>query len=150
MADIKKQLESDLKQAMLSRDEHRVSTLKGMKSALQYASVELGVGQELSEEQTVKVLQKESKKRTDAADIYAKAGDSVRAEKENAEKQIIDGYLPELMSEEEVSKLVDEIVAGQVVTQQSMGKIIGEVRSKSGGLADGSLIAKLVKEKIDQ
>lgn len=150
MADLKKQLEADLKQAMLSRDEQKVSTLKGMKSALQYASVEPGADKELSEEQIIKVFQKESKKRADAADIYKKADDRERADKELAEKSIIDSYLPELMSEEEVARLVNEVVGSQTVTQQTMGKIIGEVRAKSQGLADGSLIARLVKDRISQ
>jgi uncharacterized protein len=151
MSKITDQLEADLKQAMIARDKELVSTLKGLKSSLQYATVDLGPGVELSEDQAMKILQKESKKRSDAADIYIKAGDSERTQKEQYEKKIIDAYLPELLSRDEVMKLVEEAVAENGgATQQNMGKIIAGVREKSGGLAEGSLIAQLVKEKINK
>lgn len=150
MADIRKKLDADLKQAMLSRDKQLVSVLKGLKSAIQYAEVSLGAGNEISDEQAMKVLQKESKKRVEAADIYKKAGDEERAEKENDEKRTIDNYLPEQLNAEEVSKMVEEVIGDQEVVPQNMGRIISEVREKSGGRADGSLIARLVKERMGE
>lgn len=150
MGKLTDQLDADLKKAMLAGDKELVSVLRGMKSSLQYAKVD-GGGNELSEDEAVKILQKESKKRSDAADIYLKANDAGRAEKENYEKQIIDGYLPELLSDEEVARIVDEVIAEQgEANTQSMGKIIAEARQRSGGLAEGATIARLVKERINQ
>lgn len=148
MGKLTDKLEADLKQAMLAGDKQLVSVLRGMKSSLQYAQVEARDG--LTEDEAVKVLQKESKKRADAAGIYTKANDEERAEKEKYEKAIIDGYLPELLSDEEVAKLVDEVISEQAeVTPQSMGKIIAETRQRSDGLAEGATIARLVKERIN-
>lgn len=68
---------------------------------------------------------------------------------EKYEKNIIDGYLPEMLSEAEVSKLIDEaIVSIGSLDQSTMGRVIGDVRQKSGGRADGALIARLVKERL--
>lgn len=151
MGDLSEQLNADLKKAMLSGDKELVSVLRGLKSSIQYAKVELGADGELSEQDIQKVLQKESKKRADAMELYKKADDKQRADKEKYEKEIIDGYLPELLSEDEVSKLVDEVISEQEeVTPQIIGKVIGEVRQKSGGLADGALIARLVKERLNR
>jgi hypothetical protein len=151
MSNLVSKLDADLKQAMLSSDKELVSVLRGLKSSIQYANMAEGVGKELSEQAVVKVLQKESKKRTDAVELYAKAGESERAKKEEYEKGIIDGYLPELLSKEEVTKLVDEVIGLQgELTQQNMGRIISEVKQKSGGLAEGSLIAQLVKERLSR
>lgn len=151
MGKLADQLNADLKKAMLAGDKDRVSVIRGMKSALQYAQVEGGAGNVLSDEQEVKVLQKESKKRMDSVDIYQKANDKERADKEKWEKEVIDGYLPELLGDEEVAKLVDEVIATQgKVTPKNMGSIISEVRQRSDGLAEGSVIARLVKERMAQ
>lgn len=151
MGKLNEKLDSDLKTAMLAGDKDRVSVIRGMKSSLQYANVEAGAGNELSDEDEMKVLQKESKKRADSIGIYDKAGDQERANKEKYEKDIIDSYLPELLGEEEVAKLVDEVATAQgELTPQNMGKVIAEVRQKSGGLAEGSVIARLVKERLSQ
>jgi uncharacterized protein YqeY len=149
MGKLNEKIDSDLKAAMLAGDKDKVSVIRGMKSSLQYARVD--AGGDLSEEDEIKTLQKESKKRADAIGIYINADDQNRAAKEKYEKEIIDSYLPELLSEEEVRKLVDEAVASQgEVTPQTMGKIIAEVRQRSGGLAEGSIVARLVKERMSQ
>lgn len=148
---IEQQIETDLKQALLSGDKAKTSTLRGVKSALQYEAVSLGVkGQGLSEDQIIKVLAREAKKRTESAEAYQKAGSNERAEAELAEKAVIDGYLPEQASEAEVQKAVDEEVAKhEEPTMQDMGKIIGAVRVKLGPAADGASIARLVKERLE-
>lgn len=147
MSDLTDKLNADIKQAMLAGDKKLVSVLRGAKSAIQYAGV--AAGSEISEAEIIKVLQKESKKRNDAIELYAKAGDTERLENEKYEKEIIDKYLPEQMSREEVVKLVDEVLATSgPVEQKDMGRIIGEVRQKSGGQADGAVIATVVKERL--
>lgn len=147
MGNLTDKIDADLKQAMLAGDKKLVSVLRGAKSALQYAQVD--GGSELSEEQVIKVLQKESRKRADAIALYQKAGERERADNEKYEKDVLSKYLPEQLSEEGVKKLVDEVIeAIGPVEQKDMGRIIGEVRQKSGGQADGALIAAIVKEKL--
>ncbi len=141
------QLEVDLKQAMLSRDELKISTLRGLKSSLQYAQVALGKDAQLNEQQVISVLQKEVKKRVEAASLYLKADNKEKSEKELSEKTIIESYLPPAMSEEEIRKIVDEVL-GSDSEEKNMGRIIGEVKQKTGGSADGALIAKLVQKKL--
>lgn len=147
---IKEKIETDLKTAMLAGEKERVTTLRGLKSSILYAEVASGKREEGLDEQTViSLMQKEAKKRQESADLYNQGGNKEKAEAELAEKLIIEAYLPEQLSEEEVSKLIDEaIVKIGEPTPQQMGQIIGAVKVSSKGNADGALIAKLVKERI--
>jgi uncharacterized protein len=147
---VQEQIEKDLKQALLSGDKAKAETLRGLKSALLNEAISQNARETgLTDEQIQKVLAKESKKRQEAADLYKQGGAAERAGAELAEKAIIDAYLPEQMGEEQVAKIVDEEIAkaGQPA-MQDMGRIIGAVRARAGGQADGALIAKLVKEKL--
>ena len=147
---MQQQIDSDLKAALLAGDKVKAETLRTVKSALLNEAISQGARDSgLSDEQIQKILARESKKRQEAADLYQKGGAADRASAELAEKTVIDAYLPEQMSEEQIAKIVDEEVgkAGQP-TMQDIGRIIGAVRGRAGGQADGALIAKLVKEKI--
>lgn len=143
-------LQSDLKAALLAGDKEKVETLRNIKSAFLYEAVSLGVkDQGLSEEQAQKVLAREAKKRTEAADLYQKAGETQRADKELKEKQLIYSYLPQQLSEEEIQAAVSaEIKNYDPPTMADMGKIIGEVKLKLGVQADGATIARLVKATL--
>lgn len=147
---IKEQIEKDLKQAMLAGDKELVQTLRGLKSAILYGEVADGSREEgMSDEAVQKVLAKEAKKRTESAEMYQQGGDQERADAELAEKKVIEKYLPEQMSEEELQKIVDEAVAVlPEKTPQMMGQAIGAVKAKVGGQADGARIAQMVKEKL--
>lgn len=149
---MQEQIDKDLKEALLAGDKPKAETLRGLKSALLNETIAQNARDSgLSDEQVQKILAKESKKRQEAADLYKQGGSGERAAAELAEKAIIDGYLPEQMSEEEVAKLVDEEIAkAGSPTMQDMGRIIGAVRGRAAGAADGALIAKLVKEKLSQ
>lgn len=142
-------INSDLKKSMLAGDKSTVSALKNIKTAIQYAGV-AKKGQ-LSEEEIIKILSKEAKKRGEAFSLYEKAGDMARAQAELDEKEIINRYLPEPLSEEDVAGLIDEAISevGEV-SGQTMGKIISLVKDKAGANADGGLIAKLVRNRINQ
>ena len=148
---ILEQINQDLKAAMLSRDTFRVDTLKGLKTAAQYADVEArSKGQTLDDAAVLAIFQKESKKRAEAADLYKNANETERAEKELSEKAIIDAYLPAQMSEDDIRKVVDEVAAEMGgVNQQTMGRVIGAVKAKVGNSADGALIAQIVKSKLE-
>jgi uncharacterized protein YqeY len=147
---MQEQVEKDLKAAMLSGDKAKVEVLKGIKSALQYEAVNLkSADRSLSDEQIQKVLAREAKKRQETAELYKNANEKERAAKELSEKEIIDIYLPNQLSEEEVDKAVtEEIQKSGASSQADMGKVIGAVRARLGASADGAVIARLVKEKL--
>jgi uncharacterized protein YqeY len=149
---MQEQLERDLKAAMLAGDKFKTEVIKGIKSALQYEAVsQRSEDRSLNDEQVQKVLARESKKRQDAVELYKNAGEQVRADKESAEKEIIDAYLPKQLSEDEINKTVlEEIENSGASSQADMGRVIGAVRSKLGASADGAVIARLVKEKLSQ
>jgi uncharacterized protein YqeY len=149
---MQEQIEKDLKQALLAGDKPKAETLRGIKSALLNEAIAQGARDTgLDDGQVQKILARESKKRQEAADLYKQGGSAERASAELAEKAIIDAYLPEQMSEEEVAKLVEEqISATGAAGMQDMGKVIGAVKAKAGSSADGGLIARLVKEKLNQ
>jgi hypothetical protein len=145
-------IEQDLKTALLGRDILRIETLRSMKNALLYA--EVGQGKErnsLSEADQIEVLVKESKKRQESADLYRQAHELARAEKELAEKAVIEEYLPKRLSESEIEQLIDKVLKQPVVdNQRSIGQIISSVRQSADGIVDGEAVARLVKEKLQE
>lgn len=148
---LKQQLQDDVKAAMLAGDALRVETLRGLKSVILYAEVaaKKREGDGISDEEIVTLFAKESKKRTESAELYVKGGAQEKADKELAEKAIIDAYLPEQLSEADLAKLIDEVIAEQGAEgMQAMGRVIGAVKAKAGNSADGALVAKLVKERL--
>lgn len=152
MSEIKAKLEADLKTAMLGGDKVLTTTLRGLKSAILYAEVAASKREEgLSDEEIAGLFSKEAKKRQESADLYTQGGNTEKAEAELAEKQVIEGYLPAQMSEEELTSLVDAAVSETgASSMQDMGKVIGQVKAKAGSAADGSRIAALVKERFSQ
>lgn len=147
---MQEQIDKDLKEALLAGDKAKAETLRNLKSALLNEAIATGARQTgLSDESIQKILARESKKRQEAADLYKQGGADERASQELAEKTIIDAYLPEQMSQDEIAQIVsEEIVKVDGASMQNMGQIIGAVRGRTGGLADGALIARLVKEKL--
>lgn len=146
------QIERDLKTAMLAGEKTKAEILRGIKSAFLYEAVSLGSKDKvLPEPDAQRVLARESKKRAEAAQVYQKAGETARAETELAEKKIIDSYLPQQMSEDDLKNLVNKHVAALNATSQAdMGKVISAVRQEAGATADGALIARLTREAISQ
>ena len=147
---LKQKLDTDLKTAMLSGDKTRVEVLKMLKSSILYKEVELGIRESgLSDEQVIEVLSKESKKRAEAAEMYEKADRTEQAEAEKFEQTVIAQYLPEQASDEEIEKVVNEVITGiSDASMQQMGQIIGACKAKLGNTADGSRVASIVKEKL--
>lgn len=149
---ISEQIERDLKAALISGDKKTASTLRILKNSLQYEAVNSGSRESgVSDEQAQKVLAGEAKKRQEAADLYAKAGEKERAEAELAEKEIIQKYLPAQLDEAEIKKLVVEEVAKLTSPSvKDMGKVIGAVRGRAGAGADGAVVARLAKEALEK
>lgn len=147
---IKQRLQDDVKTAMLAGDTMRLECLRGLKSTILYAEVAAGKRDEgLSDAEIESLLAKEAKKRQESADLYTKGGAADKADKELSEKAIIEEYLPPQLSEAEVAAVVDEVIA-QVKPEGigQMGQVIGQVKSRLGTAADGSIVARLVKEKL--
>lgn len=145
---LKDTLNADIKTALLAGDKTRAEVLKSLKSAILYEEVALKLREDgLPDDKIEVVLAREAKKRADAANVYAANGQQERADAERAEKEIIEAYLPQQISDEELLAVVDEIVAGMGPNVQ-MGPAIGAVKAKVGTSADGARVAAAVKAKL--
>lgn len=148
---LKDKLQEDMKAAMLSKDEEKLSTLRMLKSALQYAEIAKGAGYSATDEDVIDVIGKEVKKRRESIELYEKGGRPELADKEKRELEVLMGYLPEQMGEEEVVKLVDEAISSTgATTMQDMGKVMGALMPKVKGKADAAMVSNLVRQKLTQ
>ncbi len=149
---LKDTLQADVKAAMIARDALTTDVIKGIKSAILYAEVAANkrdVG--LSDEEILAVLKKESKKRQESAEMYTTGNRPELAEKELAEKKIIDAYLPAQLDESAVNKMIDDAMSDLGIAEpakQDMGKLIGAVKAKAGAEVDGGMLARLVSSRI--
>lgn len=138
-----------MKVAMKAKDSQALESLRAVKSAILLAQTESGAKTELSEAEELKLLQKLVKQRKDSAAIFTEQGRDDLAAPELAQAEIISQFLPEQMSEEEIGKVVDQIIAQTgASSMKDMGKVMGMANGKLAGKADGSTIAKLVKAKL--
>jgi uncharacterized protein YqeY len=147
---LEQKIEQDLKTALLASDAQRVSVLRGLKSVLLNVKVAEGKRDSgLSDDEVLAIFAKEAKKRQESADLYKQGDRPEKADAELAEKAIIEEYLPAQLGEAEISRLVEEAIKKTgAESAKDMGKVIGQVRQQAGASADGSLIAKLAKEKL--
>ena len=138
-----------LKTAMKAKDQTALTALRAVKSAILLAQTETGAKQELTEEQELKILQKQVKQRKDSAAIFMEQAREDLAAPELAEAKVISQFLPEAMSEDEISKIVEDIIA-KVGAQgmKDMGKVMGMASKELGGKADGKTISNIVKVKL--
>lgn len=152
MGTIKAQLKTDLTAAMKAGDELVKSTLRMALSALSNAEVAGDQAVELTDDQVVKILQGESKKRLEAAEVYAQAGRAEAAAKERAEAEVLAAYLPAAMGADELGAVVAEEVARAAAAgaagMKAMGQVVKAVRERVGSGADGSMIADMVKAAL--
>jgi uncharacterized protein YqeY len=149
---LRQQLDDDVKAALLGGDSLRVETLRGLKSVILYADVAAKKRDDggISDDEILGLFAKEVKKRQESADLYVQGGSQERADKELTEKTIIESYLPAQLSEAELGAIIDSVIAEQGAEgMQAMGRVIGAVKAKAGNTADGSMIAKLVKERLN-
>lgn len=136
-----------LKEAMKAKDEVKVLTLRLLSSELKNARIQKR--EDLTEEEELKVVQREAKKRKDAIKAYEKAGASEKADREKEELNVLSGYLPKPISDEELEKMVDEAMEKTGASQVSdIGKVMGVVMAGTKGNADGKRVAELVKNRL--
>lgn len=147
---LKEKIDQDLKAALLGGDKERANVLRGMKSAILYEEVAKGVRDSgLPDDDIIRILQKEAKKRQESADLYVKGGNQERADAELGEKAVIEEYLPQQLSEDEINALIDAVEAENgAVAKETMGAVIAAVKDRAHGAADGAVIAKLVRERL--
>ena len=138
--------------AMKAREELKKSTLRMALSAITNAEVAGTEAVELNDEQVIKVLQAEAKKRTESAEVYEQNGRADAAAQEKAEAEVLMAYLPAAMSDDELGAIVAEEVATAAgngnTGMKAMGAVVKAVRERAGSSADGSKIADLVKAAL--
>ncbi len=145
---LKEQIESETKEAMKARDSERVSALRMVSSAIKNRMIEVRPN-ELTDDDVVSVIKKLSKQRKDSIEQFQKAGRDDLAEKEQKELAMLEKYLPEQMSEAQITEIVDATIASMgEVTMKDMGKIMGAVTGKTKGMADNKLVSQIVKAKL--
>lgn len=138
-----------MKAAMKAKDTVALESLRAIKSALLLAQTETGPGTELSEEDEVKLVQKLVKQRKDSAAIYKEQGREDLAEPELAQAVIIEKFLPEQLTEEEIEKVVVQTIdAVGASGMKDMGKVMGIVSQELAGQADGKMISTIVKKNL--
>jgi len=148
---LSKQVMEAMKVAMKEKDALKLQALRSVKSAILLAQTETGAKEEISETDELKILQKLVKQRKDSAAIYNEQGRADLADPEIAEAAVIEQFLPEQLSEEEVAKVVDEVIAQTgASSMKDMGKVMGIANAKLAGKADGKTISGVVKQRLSQ
>jgi uncharacterized protein YqeY len=141
------QMEDGVKSAMLQRDNERRDALRLLLASLRNAEKELQ--RPLSEEEELQVLQRERKRRIEAAEAFRSGGRVEQAEGEERELAILQEFMPEPLSEDELEEIVDDAIAENGATSmRDFGRVMADVMPQISGRADGSVVSQLVKEKL--
>lgn len=142
-------IDQEIKQAMLAKDQVRLRGLRAIKAALLLAKTEKGSAEEISEEAELKILQKLVKQRKESADIYTNQGRADLAQIENEEIEVISTFLPKQLDREAIAQIIERIISDTGATSvKEMGKVMGLANKELAGRAEGKLIGEIVKEKL--
>ena len=140
-------IESELKEARLARDDRRRDALALLLNSLRGAQKELQ--RELSEDESLQVLQRERKKRAEAMEAFDAAGREEQADLEEFELEVIEEFMPEPLSEDDLEEIVDNVIAEVGATSlRDLGRVMADVMPRVSGRADGSVVSQLVREKL--
>ena len=150
MSDLSTQLTDDMKTAMREKNKVALNTIRMLKSAVKNAAIEKGgADAELSDAEIVNVSRKEVKKRQDSIEQYEKADRPELAETEKDEIVVLQNYLPQALSDEEVEKAVEEAIAEVGATsKKEMGQVMKLLQEKTGGRADGKTLSQAVAKRL--
>jgi len=154
VAELKDRLRSDLTAAMKSQDKLRTKTLRMLLAAIQTEEVSGKQARDLGDDEVIKVLAREARKRGEAAEIYTQNGRGELAAEEHAEARIIDEYLPTPLTDAEVADVVDTAIAqvaeeiGERPSAKQMGMVMKAATAIAAGKADGSRLSAAVKERL--
>jgi hypothetical protein len=140
-------IDAELKDAMRARDSERRDALRLILSSLKGAQKELQ--RPLSDDEELQVLQRERKKRIEAADAFRSGGREEQAASEERELDVLQEFMPEPLSEDELEDIVDDVIAEVGATSmRDLGRVMADVMPQVSGRADGSLVSQLVREKL--
>lgn len=143
------ELRADLTAALRAGESLKVGTLRMVLTAIREAEVAGKVQRTLSDAEAQKVVAKEAKKRRESARIYADAGRAELAEQEDSEAAVLEAYLPQQLSETELSALVDDVLAAEGLSERSqMGAAMKAVNARVAGRADGGAVSALVRARL--
>lgn len=143
------QIKSELTEAMKAKDETKVSTLRFLLAQIQNKTIEKQ--QELTDEEIIAVIQKQAKERRESIEAFKQGGREDLVGKEQSELDILNKYLPQQISEDELRKIVQETVTEVgAISPADFGKIMGVVMGKVKGRADGNKVMEVVKESLNQ
>jgi uncharacterized protein len=146
---LKQQIEADIKKAMLAKDKDTLRALRGIKSMILLAETEKGAGGELTEDAEIKLLTKAAKQRKESLEVYEQQGREDLAATEASELEVINRYLPQQLSQQELENKLKDIIASVGATgPQDMGKVMGKASQELAGKADGKTIAETVKKLL--
>jgi uncharacterized protein len=147
---LQERVDSDLKDAMRAKDAIKLGVLRMLKSALKYAAIEKSdADADLSETEAVQVIRKQVKQRQDSIESFEKGGRAELAAKEKQELSILNAYLPQAMSSDELSKLVREAIAEVGATSKAqMGTVMKAAQAKVAGRADGKTLSQEVQKQL--
>jgi len=145
---LQKQVMDKMKEAMKAKDTVALTALRALKSAFMLANTEAGAG-ELSEAEELKIVQKQVKQRKDSAAVFTEQGRNDLAEPELAEAAVLEQFLPEALSDEEIGEIVEKTIEDVGAEgMKDMGKVMGIVSKQLAGQADGKTISAIVKAKL--
>ena len=140
-------LEEELREARLARDDARRDALSLLLSSLRAAEKDLQ--RELTEDEELQVLQRERKRRVEAAEAFRNGGREEQAAAEEAELAVLEEFMPAQLSEEELEEIVDDAIAEVGATSmRDIGRVMADVMPQVAGRADGSAVSQLVREKL--
>ena len=147
---LSQRIDSDLKEAMRAKDTTKLGVLRMLKSALKYAAIaKSGAEAELNDAEVAQVIRKQAKQRQDSIESFEKGGRSELAEKERQELSILNAYLPQAMSPEEVSRIVRESIDEVGATSKAqMGAVMKALQSKVAGRVDGKTLSAEVQKQL--
>jgi uncharacterized protein len=147
---VTQRIDEDLKDAMRAKDATKVGVLRLLKSALKYAAIEkAGAEAELSNAEAAQVIRKQAKQRQDSIESFEKGGRAELAAKEKDELSILQSYLPQSMTAEEIAKVVRETIAEVGATSKAqMGAVMKALQPKAGGRADGKTLSQEVQKQL--
>jgi uncharacterized protein len=147
---LQERVDSDLKEAMRAKDATKLGVLRMLKSALKYAAIAKSDAEaELSDAEAVQVIRKQAKQRQDSIESFEKGGRAELADKEKEELTILNTYLPQGMSPDELAKVVRETIAELNATSKAqMGAVMKALQAKVGGRADGKTLSSEVQKQL--
>ena len=141
------EIEDELKDAMRARDAERRDALRLILNSLKSSEKELQ--RPLSEEEELQVLQRERKRRVEAAEAFRAGGREDQAESEERELEVLEEFMPEPLSEDEIEEIVDDVIAEVGATSMAdLGRVMADVMPQVSGRADGSQVSQIVREKL--